>query len=74
MAEPTLEERVAALEHDVAALRERDLAAPKRNWLSAVLGRFKGNADYAEAARAGQQMRATGRLPDDQPGREGDAA
>ncbi len=67
MAEPTLEERVATLEKDVAELLHRSDATKKRNWLSAVLGRFKGNADFAEVVRVGQQMRATGRLPDDPP-------
>lgn len=66
MAELTLEQRVAALEQSVAELKLR-ADAKKRNWLSAVLGRFKGNADFAEVARVGQQMRATGRLPDDPP-------
>jgi hypothetical protein len=69
MAEPTLEQRVAALEREVAALKA---AAPtpvagKPDWLSAVLGKFKGNADYADAAQAGQELRATGRLPDEPP-------
>jgi hypothetical protein len=60
MAEPTLEDRVAELK------QKQPTAAPgKRNWLAAVLGRFKGDADFAEVARAGEQMRATGRLPDE---------
>lgn len=73
MAELTLEERVEALEQKVAVLATKDQATKKRNWLSTVLGRFKGNADYAEVARAGQEMRATGRLADDPPAPEGDA-
>lgn len=73
MAEPTLEERVAALEQAVAELKGGAGPKPpsKRNWLAAVLGRFKGNADFAEVARAGEEMRATGRLPDEPP--EGEA-
>ena len=70
MAELTLEQRVAALEQSVAELGRRTDAAKKRNWLSAVLGRFKGDADFAEVVRAGLQMRTTGRLPGDPPARE----
>lgn len=67
MSEPMPEKRGAARAVE-------DQATKKRNWLSAVLGRFKGNGDYAEVARAGQGMRATGRLADDPPAPEGDAA
>jgi hypothetical protein len=68
MAGLTLEQRVAALEQTVAELQHGAAGVrPKRNWLSAVLGRFKGDADFAEVARAGQKMRATGRLPDEPP-------
>ena len=62
MAELTLEQRVAALEQEMAELHHRADTTKKRNWLSAVLGRFKGDADFAEVARVGQQMRATGQL------------
>lgn len=67
MAESTLEQRVASLEQSFADL-ERKLTTDsrsRRNWLSAVLGRFKGDADFAEVALAGQELRATGRLPDE---------
>ncbi len=68
MTERTLEQRVATLEQEVATLKHnRENSNSKKNWLSAVLGRFKGNADFAEVARVGQQMRETGRLPDDPP-------
>lgn len=70
MAELTLEERVAALERTVAELKHSG-PRNKRKWLSAVLGRFKGDADFAEVARAGKLLRATGRLPDDPPPSEG---
>lgn len=66
MAEQTIEERVAELERDVAALkRQAGAPAGKKNWLSAVLGRFKGDADFDEIARAGADIRATGRLPNE---------
>ncbi len=67
MAELTLEQRVAVLEQEMAVLKHSHDGTKKRNWLSAVLGKFKGNADFAEVARVGQQMRATGRLPNDPP-------
>ena len=70
MAGLSLEQRVAALEQSVAELGRRTDVAKKRNWLSAVLGRFKGDADFAEVVRVGQQMRATGRLPGDPPALE----
>lgn len=72
MAEQTLEDRVAELERDVAALKQQAGApAGKKNWLSAVLGRFKGDADFDEIARAGADIRATGRLPNEQAPDEG---
>lgn len=72
MAELTLEQRVATLEQELAALKGSDEkpAAKTKDWLSAVLGRFKGNADFAEVVRTGRQIRATGRLPDDPPAPE----
>lgn len=67
MSQQTLEERVAALEQKMERV-ESALPAPptgKKNWLSAVLGRFKGDADFDEIARAGAEIRATGRLPNE---------
>lgn len=71
MADQTLEQRVAALEQSVAELLNGTTRVrTKRKWLSVVLGRFKGDTDFAEVARAGEQMRATGRLSDEPPADE----
>lgn len=63
-----LEQRVAAVEAEVAGLRRKvELMEAKRkgNWLPKVLGRFKDDPDFAEIARVGRLVRETGRLPDE---------
>ena len=63
-----LEKDVAELKAQVAALQAQrppvPLDAPKDNWLSAVLGRFKDDPEFGEAVKAGREFRKTGRLPD----------
>jgi hypothetical protein len=65
-----LEKDVAELKAQVAALLARlppapaPLNAPKDDWLSAVLGRFKGDTEFGEAVKAGREFRKTGRLPE----------
>ena len=65
-----LEKDVAELKAQMAGLIARlpppplPLDAPKDNWLSAVLGRFKDDPEFGEAVEAGRQFRKTGRLPD----------
>lgn len=69
-AERPLDERLAALDREFAEFKRGARAATK-NWLSAVLGRFKGDADFDEIARAGADIRATGRLPNERAPDEG---
>ena len=64
-----LERDVAVLKTQVAGLIARlpptPLDAPKDDWLSAVLGRFKDDPEFGEAVKAGREFRKTGRLPND---------
>jgi hypothetical protein len=59
-----LQRVVTELQRKIAVLESR----PKDNWLPAVLGRFKGDPDFREVVRFGQQFRETGRFPDDPTG------
>jgi len=57
-----LERDVAELKAQVAALHARlptptPLGEPKDNWLSAVLGRFKDDPEFAAAIAAGREFR-----------------
>lgn len=67
-----LERDVAELKAQVAALQARLPATdvPKDDWLSAVLGRFNGDPEFAAAVQAGREFRKTGGFADDAP-REG---
>lgn len=68
-----LERDVAELKVQVAALMAQQgspSAAPKGDWLSAVLGRFKDDPEFAAAVQAGREFRKTGGFADDTP-REG---
>ncbi len=64
-----LERDVAELKAQVAALLAKPPAPsePKDNWLSAVLGRFKDDPEFAAAVAAGREFRKTGGFADDAP-------
>lgn len=68
-----LERDVAELKAQVAALLAKQSPAPsepKDNWLSAVLGRFKDDPEFAAAVQAGREFRKTGGFADDAPREE----
>ncbi|MCU0705896.1 MAG: hypothetical protein MUF18_18155 [Fimbriiglobus sp.] len=68
-----LERDVAELKVQVAALLARQSpnpAEPKDDWLSAVLGRFKGDAEFGAVVEAGRAFRGTGGFADDAPREE----
>ena len=65
-----LERDVAELKVQVAALMAQQgpsAASPKDDWLSAVLGRFKDDPEFAAAVQAGREFRKTGGFADDAP-------
>lgn len=63
MAEPTLEQRVAALEQEVAGLKSHSPGAKKQNWMSAVLGQFQNDPVFEEMLAYGRYFRTTGCEP-----------
>ena len=58
MAVPQIEQRVAALEAEMARLRERlEKAVPKGDWLDDIYGVFDNDPIYEEAMRLGREYR-----------------
>lgn len=59
MAVPEIEHRVAALEADVARLKEQlEKAVPaKKDWLDEIYGAFENDPIYEEAMRLGREYR-----------------
>jgi hypothetical protein len=64
--EPTVEQRLTALEQAVADL-QRQLAAqsPGRNWLERVIGSFKDEPAFEEVLEYGRAFRAADLPPED---------
>ena len=65
MAGSSLEERVSALEEDIARIKEA--AERDRNqlpWWEQIAGTFKNDPDYEEAMRLGREYRESLRPPD----------
>lgn len=61
----SLEERVKALEGEVAALKERLADAPKQgNWIEKITGTFEGDPEFAEIVRLGAEIRRKDRPRD----------
>jgi hypothetical protein len=59
MAVPEIESRVAALEAEVAQLKQRleAVAQPARPWWRQIYGTFANDPMYAEAMRFGREYR-----------------
>jgi hypothetical protein len=68
MANLSLEERVAALEAEVARLKqERESAAEaQKPWWEEIRGTFKNDPIYTEAMRLGREYRESLRPKDDE--------
>jgi hypothetical protein len=64
----TLEERVAALETEVARLKQEraNEAQPQKPWWEQIRGTFKNDPDYMEAMRLGREYRESLRPQDDE--------
>ena len=62
----TLEERVAALETEVARLKQElaNESQPKKPWWEQIRGTFKNDPDYLEAMRLGREYRESLRPTD----------
>lgn len=68
MANITLEERVAALEAELALLKKERTkeAQPKRPWWEEIRGTFKNDPAYEEAMRLGREFRESLRPRDEE--------
>jgi hypothetical protein len=66
MAAQTLEERVAALEAEVARLKQTqsEAAESEKPWWEQIRGRFKNDPAYQEAMRYGREYRESLRPSD----------
>lgn len=63
----TLDERVAALEKELAEMKAQRSAEPARSpvpWWGSIWGAFKDDVDYAEAMRLGREYRESLRPAD----------
>ena len=63
----SLEERVAALEAEVACLKQANPngAEPQKAWWEEIWGRFKDDPEYEEAMRLGREYRESLRPKDE---------
>lgn len=56
-----LEQRVSAIEKELAELKSAVLQRDAIPWWRRILGDFEGDAEYAEIARLGQELRRADR-------------
>ena len=61
-----LEERIAALEGDVAQLKfaSRFARVPQKRWWRSLVGKYENNPDFEEAMRLGREYRESQREDD----------
>ena len=57
----SLEERIVALEHEVARLKQSVEGSAKPDWIDRLTGSFKDDADFDEIVRLGQEYRKSQR-------------
>ena len=62
MSQATLEQRLTALEQQVAALLDREsMPEPKDEWPTRVKGSQKGEPDFEEVLKSGRRIRQADR-------------
>jgi hypothetical protein len=66
-AELTIEQRLRALETEVAQLKQclDKLVAPKKNWLEKISGSMEKYPEFGEVLRLGAEIRRADRPADD---------
>jgi hypothetical protein len=64
-AQLTIEQRLAALEADVARLKQLVSASPAANWFERVSGSMKDDPAFEEVLRLGRETRQADRPSDD---------
>jgi hypothetical protein len=57
----TVEQRLAALEHEIAELKQRFPVAAKPDWRQRVAGSFKDEPEFDEVLRLGREIRQADR-------------
>jgi hypothetical protein len=62
--EPTIEQRLAALEAEVARLKERLERLAPENWVERISGSMKDYPEFEEVVRLGQEFRRSQQPPD----------
>lgn len=69
--ECSIEQRLAALEAEVAELKQRldQWTAPKPNWIEEMTGSMKDYPEFEEVVRLGAEFRRAQRDPDAPEGR-----
>lgn len=64
---PTIEERLAKLEKEVAELKaEIERQNSKENWIKKIEGSFKDDPEFDEIIRLGREIREADRLENDE--------
>jgi len=54
----SVDERLSALEQDVAQLkRQIESSSGKKNWIKQITGSFKDDPEFAEVVRLGKEIR-----------------
>jgi len=65
MSQPSIEQRLEAVETAVRDLQRRLAnAPPTSNWLEQITGSFKDNPAFEEVVKYGRQWREADRLPE----------
>ncbi|MBI3462648.1 MAG: hypothetical protein HY000_06240 [Planctomycetes bacterium] len=55
--QPTVEERLTAVEQQLADLKRRVAGAEGRSWMERIAGTFKDDPDFDEIVRLGRAFR-----------------
>ncbi|MBW3596650.1 MAG: hypothetical protein KY475_05180 [Planctomycetes bacterium] len=65
MIRPSNEERISALEHEVAELKKAVASQGQDDWIAKITGSFENNSDFDEIVRLGQEIGRSDRPPAD---------
>jgi len=61
----SVEERLAKIEREIEMLKKsHDSPRKKDNWISSIVGTFKGDSDFKEIVRMGKEQRDAEQPPE----------
>ena len=61
----SVEERLAKIEREIEMLKKsKDSPKKKDNWISSIVGTFKGDSDFKEIVRMGKEQRDAEQPPE----------